>query len=88
MGGEVVLLGREGKGEFPEGREAELVPEGRECGRELAPRMELAEGRDLAMVRELSLGRVLAARRKLESGRELAARRVLAAGREQESTLN
>ena len=81
-------MGREGKGEFPEGREAELVPEGRECGRELAPRMELAEGRELAMVRELSLGRVLAAKRELESGRELAARRVLAAGREQESTLN
>jgi hypothetical protein len=80
--GEVVLLGREGKREFSEGREAEHVPAGRECGRELAPRMELAEGGEQATVTELSVGRVLAA------GRELAARRVLAAGRGQESTLN
>ena len=51
-GGEVVLLGREGKREFSEEREAEHVPEGRECGKELAPRMELAGGEEQAVSRE------------------------------------
>ena len=63
--GKVVLLGRdggrEGKGGFSEGREAEQVPEGREYG------SGLAAGREVGAGRELEAGSVLAAEREPEN---------------------
>ena len=69
--GKVVLLGRdggrEGKGEFSVGREADKVSDGREYGSGLAAGREVAAGRWLEAGRGLEAGRVLAAEKEPEN---------------------